>query len=521
MEEPLPEAARRVLALARRLFLIRPQDLRSVVQGADRISFRSWAEGVRAFPQAAVENEKAAATTGGEPVRDAFFLLTAISPRLVETPPEGARLLHHLLAEALPTPGFARLREACSSDPLVAAYGASQWVQELLSAMPQGLREAMQEAAAAAQEGQAAQEQAQLLQEMLAALAEEGKQPPPELVQATEEAAAAAGEAAARHRRAEALALAALRERAAEARAHLSRAAEAAAAHARETEAAIRGFDLSAGGEGAISPEAARAWLELLQRMPHLRELARQLGWARRTVSGLWRTSPTGRTQLVGYRPRELDPEHMAPWEMALMAAGGPAQADFLRRAAEGDVRHREMRGKEKMGRGPLVVVRDESGSMHGLPHTLAVAIEWALLEICRREGRPFVSICFSGPGQMRAWRAPEKPDHRGLLSHLSHFYGGGTEPYQAIAAALAEAEQAQEMGRADVLLISDACFAPPPPQVVEQVKAARRRRPLHIAAVLVGTSPGPLEQLASPIVRVQDLLAERDSLREAMGAVM
>lgn len=518
MEESLPEAARRVLALARRLFLIRPQDLRSVVAGADRISFRSWAEGVRAFPQAAVENERAAATTGGEPVRDAFFLLTAISPRLVETPPEGARVLHRLLAEAFPTPGFARLRDTCSSDPLVAAYGACQWMQELLREMPQGLEEAMQEAAAAAQEEQAAQERAQALQEMLSALAEEGREPPPELTQAAQEAAEAARQAASRRQKAEAEAISSLEERAAEVRVHLSRAADAAAASGRDAEAAIRGFDLSAGGEGAVSPEAARAWAELLQRMPHLRELARQLGWARRTVAGLWRTSPRARTELVGYRPRELDPEHMAPWELALMTA---VPADWLRRAAEGDVQHREMRGKEKMGRGPLVVVRDESGSMRGLPHALAVAVEWALLEICRREGRPFVSICFSAPGQMRTWRAPAQPDYEGLLRHLSHFYGGGTEPYQAIAAALAETERAPEMRRADILLISDAQFAPPPPEVVEQVKAARRRRPLHIAAVLAGTSPGPLGEIASSIVQVKDLLSEKEALREAIAAVV
>ena len=36
---------------------------------------------------------------------------------------------------------------------------------------------------------------------------------------------------------------------------------------------------------------------------------------------------------------------------------------------------------------GPLVLVRDESGSMEGDPHATAVALEWALLEICRREG--------------------------------------------------------------------------------------------------------------------------------------
>lgn len=517
----VPPAAARVLEQARRLFLLR--DLRSVAAGADRLSFRNWAEGVRGYPRAAEVNEDLGQQLGGEPVRDAFFLLTAPAPRLVERPPQGAEVLHRLLQEALPTPGFARLRETVDADPVVAAYGAAHWARELTEQLPEALKEAAREAAAAEEERQRAEEALQQLAGLAAALEEAGREVPQELRDRIAQAQASLEEATARAEAAAASALSLLEERGAEARAVASRAAEASSAEAREFEASARGFDLAAGGEGAVSPEAARAWMEALSQLPALKDLARELGWARRTVSALWRQSPHARTEVVGYRLDYPRAEEMAAWELAYMVGPRVARLDFLRRAAEGAVAHRCLRGKERQGRGPLVVVRDESGSMEGAPHTLAVAVEWALLEICRREGRPFLSVCFSGPGQVRAWRAPPagSPDHEGLLHHLSHFYGGGTEPYQALELALREVEVAPEMRRADILLISDAEFAPPPAWLRDQLERARRGRPLHLAAVLIGAAPGPLQEFARPIVRVGDLLRDRERLREALAAVL
>ena len=74
--------------------------------------------------------------------------------------------------------------------------------------------------------------------------------------------------------------------------------------------------------------------------------------------------------------------------------------ADWLCRAVDSGILHRQYGGREQKGRGPLIVVRDESGSMGGAPHALAVALEWALLEIAIRDKRLFYSIPFSGCDQ-------------------------------------------------------------------------------------------------------------------------
>jgi uncharacterized protein (UPF0147 family) len=188
------------------------------------------------------------------------------------------------------------------------------------------VKEALREAAAAQEERERAQEELSRLQALLASLEERGQSIPPALqerVQQAQERLQALREEAGERT---AMAMAALQEREAEVRAVLSHAAATAAGEAREFDTCVRGFDLSAGGEGRVSPEAARAWKELLVRLPHLRQLAQELGWARRLVAGLYRQSPRGRTEMVGYRLEAPRPEAMAPWELALMMGPAPAR---------------------------------------------------------------------------------------------------------------------------------------------------------------------------------------------------
>ena len=101
-----------------------------------------------------------------------------------------------------------------------------------------------------------------------------------------------------------------------------------------------------------------------------------------------------------------------------------------------------------------IIVVRDESGSMAGAPHALAVALEWALLEIARRDRRAFYSIPFSGRGQFEVWADSGTSPHD-LAAHLTHFYNGGTEPYGPLVAALETVQTvSDELQRADILVI-------------------------------------------------------------------
>ena len=122
-----------------------------------------------------------------------------------------------------------------------------------------------------------------------------------------------------------------------------------------------------------------------------------------------------------------------------------------------------------------MLLVCDESGSMEGNPLAAAVALEWALLEICRRDRRDFCSIPFSGSSQFHVWHAPRPgmPDPQGLLEHPAHFYNGGTEPYLT----LLKVVELIAVGdlRADILIITDGAFGEPPEDFLRRVAEVKQ----------------------------------------------
>jgi len=513
----------------------RSKDIDSVLE-ADFFDLQDWMDAQKAFPRLTDLDQQEGEAWGGHPVQDGFFSLYKREPRLREAVPSAMAVLREILGRAMATPNWKRLHDVAQGDMVTAAVGAEAVVRQIFRSLPEEVKEEARKAAQAGKEAQEAQKEVKRLMSSLAALQEaaEAAQERGDAGTAAaiqEHAQAAEGalaEAKMEAEQAEAEAKAAVEafqqaveKKSAQVTAALNRATEGAAEKARQTKVMVQGYTLAAGGDPQhISPEMARAAMEVFRRNPHLQRLAEMLGWARRTVRAEWRQSPRGRTQFTGYRTGYLRPEHLAPVEWVALASGHEAlETDFFIRAAEGALRHRHFEGKEKEGRGPLVIVRDESGSMSGAPHALAVALEWALLEVARRDRRDFYSIPFSGFGQYHVWKAPDRPDPEGLLRHLAHFYGGGTEPYTPLKQAMELIEEGDL--RADVLLITDDQFGQPPQDFLNALEEARRRRPLKVVTVLIGTGWRLARTFSDRVVRVDNFVAERERLREALRDVV
>lgn len=102
-----------------------------------------------------------------------------------------------------------------------------------------------------------------------------------------------------------------------------------------------------------------------------------------------------------------------------------------------------ELTGTERMGRGPIIYVCDESGSMGAEDvgasrEAWAKAFALALCDAARRDNRDFIYIGFSSEAQQ--WTA-EFPGGRAPLSTTinmtEHFYGGGTHYQRPLVQAL------------------------------------------------------------------------------------
>lgn len=130
---------------------------------------------------------------------------------------------------------------------------------------------------------------------------------------------------------------------------------------------------------------------------------------------------------------------------------------DFYMRLLSGELNVYDTVGEEHAGRGPIILVTDESMSMEGERNVWAKAVSLALLNIARREKRDFAYVAFASGRQVHSFEFPAKKDldPQQIVDMASHFYNGGTTPVIG----LAEAErvmQDKEFKKADIIMVSD-----------------------------------------------------------------
>ncbi|CAG0937178.1 Protein ViaA [Thermoflexales bacterium] len=499
---------------------------------ADRFDLEDWETARQAIPMLTSHDQQAAEEFCGHPVQDSFMSLFKSAPRLADPLEHGLEPLADLLHRGMATPEWQRLRETTIGDQIAAGVGSQAFVEEILAALPEEVKEQARAQARAQRETDQLQADANALSGLLDALHERyaGAELPDETVQQAADLqsqigdlSSAAAQAQAQADQARVACESSVQQQTAQIAAALNKAASTARAQAEEASTFASGFSLAAGGDAVhVSPETARLAMQTLRQNPNLKDLADLLGWARQLVRAAWRNSPRARTELVGYKTRSLQPEHMAGSEWAALLSGDETlEADWQRRALDSAIRHRQYGGKEEEGRGPLIIVRDESGSMAGAPHALAVALEWALLEIARRDNRPFYSISFSGSGQYAVWHAGEA-DAQSLAEHLAHFYNGGTELYGPLTEACKVVRTVNsDQQRADILVITDGLFGAPSEMFLNILDRLRETESVKIALVSVGAENPDAQVFADPIIHVNDLLKERDKLRGAIAAIV
>lgn len=121
-----------------------------------------------------------------------------------------------------------------------------------------------------------------------------------------------------------------------------------------------------------------------------------------------------------------------------------------------------KMVGKEKEGKGPLILAIDDSYSMLGAKETWARAVALAMLDAAREENRPFGIIIYDERVHTsRIFPDPKLADPREILELLTTFNHGGTKYAPAITLALDWIEsrvdpKAKKLAKADVVHITD-----------------------------------------------------------------
>lgn len=120
----------------------------------------------------------------------------------------------------------------------------------------------------------------------------------------------------------------------------------------------------------------------------------------------------------------------------------------------EGRAMQYRLSGTDSLGRGPLVVCLDKSGSMDGPKDVWAIAVALALLDVAQRQRRPFALLCFDGAvkHEARVGIGEALPEEC-LFVNAS----GGTNITGVLARALSIIQERNgAMKKADIVLITD-----------------------------------------------------------------
>jgi uncharacterized protein with von Willebrand factor type A (vWA) domain len=281
---------------------------------------------------------------------------------------------------------------------------------------------------------------------------------------------------------------------------------------------------LGMGGDGAVAGKSFNAGKlqELFKSVRNnetLRRIMELAGRYRRCGAALQRRKTLhGMDDMVGV-VLDGDPGRLLPSELALL--GDPdLEDDLLRRIAENSCMCREYHGIERVARGPIVVVVDESGSMGGEPIANAKAFALAMSWIARHQSRWVALIGYSGGcPPTTAVMAPGSWDQELLIEWLEHFYSGGScrdVPIKELPEIWPSLGCPK--GKTDVIFLTDAICSLPS-DMVQQFNSWRKSEKARCIGLIIGQRPGDLSLVCDRTYTMPRIGIEEEGIVEALSA--
>jgi uncharacterized protein with von Willebrand factor type A (vWA) domain len=280
---------------------------------------------------------------------------------------------------------------------------------------------------------------------------------------------------------------------------------------------AAAALGLGPGQPGSNDPRAIAEIYKRVRNDPALRKISELAGRFRRVAQSKQRQKVThGLDDVIGVEP-DGDVGRLLPSELARLAVP-ELELDALRRIVERQATCREHHAVEPVGKGPILVVVDESGSMEGAKAHTAKALALALAWVARQQRRWAGLIAYSGAsGERLLALPPGRWDEAVLCEWLSAFIGGGSDldiPIEELPRMYHEI--GAPVGVTDLVMVTDArCRIPP--DLKQRFLDWRRSARVRAVALVVGSAPGDLEGVCDEVHRVGAL----DPSGDAVGRVL
>jgi uncharacterized protein with von Willebrand factor type A (vWA) domain len=277
-------------------------------------------------------------------------------------------------------------------------------------------------------------------------------------------------------------------------------------------------------GQGDYSKVPMQDALELMHRYENdrevknlLDELGQKMAFARKPLRKMTETVSNMKN-----KPAILDgnPVTMMPHEM-VKARSKKTQRNFKKRLAEKEVECYDTRGQRSVNRGPIVVCKDTSGSMHGPPNTWASGLTLALASLAKKQKRDVVLINFGSRQEIKCYEFSKSSTINEAIDGASFMFGGGTD-FETPLRKAADFIKESKYNKADVLFITDGCCSVSDSFMSEFKKLKKKREFKVISVVItVGYSFGRvdvLEKFSDSVTYLSDLQKDEDLLQTAFA---
>jgi uncharacterized protein with von Willebrand factor type A (vWA) domain len=297
----------------------------------------------------------------------------------------------------------------------------------------------------------------------------------------------------------------------------VGRAVTTATEEVEECKEAEAGLGMGPGEPGSNDPRAIAALYRRVRDDPTLRRICQLAGRYRRLAQSKQRQKAThGLDDVVGVT-LDGDLGRTLPHELARLAVP-EFELDTLRRLVERQLMCREYHATEPVGRGPILVVVDESGSMAGDKVHTAKAMALALAWVARRQRRWCALVAYSGDtGERLLALPPGRWDEGKLADWLCQFLGGGSERDVPIAELPDYYRRlGAPLGQTDVILVTDA-LCRLPTRMQERFNAWRASVKAKVISLIVNSAPGDLAGVSDECHLVRSL----EVSEEAVGRVL
>lgn len=346
---------------------------------------------------------------------DMWAGLFKMKPELLEEVPEGLEMNHQLMERVMSDEGYQEFCEFTRLDDLAAALGTTKYSETVLGWV---------------------KEQAQKDQDLANALQNFVK-----------------GKPGASQESSEALS-SALNQNGNELSKMLAKAAQEAI-EAKENVKSLLGGMRAGSGDSELKKVPLKDQLILAERLSHdkkMKDIARWAGRMKVIANRKQRSKHKDAINRNGIKQGNVV-EQLLPMELGSYASP-MTKKDFLRRYVEGQTLQYDAKGPEQLGKGPIILCLDQSGSMSG-QDTISKGFALALMSIARKQRRDFAWIPFSSNAAAPLIYERGKITVQDMIQLATIFLGGGTsfEPPLRVAS---QVIQQSRFNQADIVFVTD-----------------------------------------------------------------